>query len=57
MLDITGAAIVEIRIRQDGKVIWINTEDGCQLRICQITGPVEVQDERANPTGTAKVDI
>jgi hypothetical protein len=36
-LDITGSGLVEISIRSDGKVIWINTtENGCVLRICQI---------------------
>ena len=36
LLDITGAGEVEIVIRDDGKVIWVNTERGCVLRICQI---------------------
>ncbi len=35
-LDLTGAEIVHIEIRDDGSVIWINTEHGCKLRICQI---------------------
>jgi hypothetical protein len=36
LLDITGAEAVEIVIRDDGKVIWVNTERGCVLRICRI---------------------
>jgi hypothetical protein len=36
LLDITGAEAVEIFIRDDGKVIWVNTERGCVLRICRI---------------------
>ena len=32
----TGSQIVEISIREDGKVIWVNTENGCVLRICKI---------------------
>ena len=27
----------ELQIRSDGKVIWLNTENGCILRICGIT--------------------
>jgi hypothetical protein len=45
-LDITGAEDVEISIRNDGKVIWVNTVDGCVLRICQISGRVIVDDKR-----------
>ena len=36
MEDITGAEVVQISIRKDKKVIWVNTENGCVLRICQI---------------------
>ena len=36
MNDITGAEEVELQIRDDGQVIWVNTENGCVLRICQI---------------------
>ena len=42
LLDITKAEYVDIQIRRDRKVIWINTEDGCVLRISNIkhlTGP------------------
>ncbi len=35
-LDITGADVVEILIRDDSTVIWVNTLFGCKLRICQI---------------------
>ena len=35
MNDIT-AEFVELKIRNDSKVIWVNTEKGCVLRICQI---------------------
>lgn len=44
-LDITGSDVVEISIREDGKVIWINTELGCLLRICQIKR-LDVKDGR-----------
>ena len=36
MIDITGAEYVEILIKSDGSVIWINTDTHCVLRICQI---------------------
>jgi len=45
MWDITGAELVEIVIRDDGKVIWVNTEEGCILRICQIEN-VRLYDKR-----------
>lgn len=34
--NIPKAEIVEISIREDKSVIWINTEDGCVLRISNI---------------------
>jgi hypothetical protein len=46
-LDITGSEGVEVKIRHDGKVLWINTvEGGCVLRICQIKELV-LDDERS----------
>ncbi len=45
-LDITGADDVEISIRDDGKVIWVNTALGCKLRICSIRGRVNISDAR-----------
>jgi hypothetical protein len=44
-LDITGADGVQVQIKDDGKVLWVNTENGCVLRICQIKY-IEVNDER-----------
>lgn len=44
--DITSD-IVEIRIRNDSAVMWVNTEYGCVLRICQIKQLV-LEDERPN---------
>lgn len=35
-LDITGAEDVEIITRDDKKVIWVNVEGVCKLRICRI---------------------
>ena len=45
MLEITEAKSVEIRIREDGKVIWVNTEEGCVCRISKI-GDLVIIDER-----------
>jgi hypothetical protein len=44
-VDITAPECVEIIIKNDGKVVWINTENGCQFRACQIK-VLEVKDER-----------
>jgi hypothetical protein len=45
MIDIINAKCVNVEIRDDGKVLWINTENGCQLRICQIER-IQVCDKR-----------
>jgi hypothetical protein len=37
MLDITAPDIVEVEFREDGKVIWVNVDGKCALRICQIS--------------------
>jgi hypothetical protein len=44
--DITVAEIVELVIREDGKVVWVNTEKGCILRICRI-GRIMLYDRRS----------
>jgi Lon protease-like protein len=46
--DITGAAIVEVRVRADGRVLWVNVDGICRLRVCQID-QIEVEDERSIP--------
>lgn len=46
MLDITAPkGPVQIDIKSDGKVIWINVEGICVLRICQIE-KLEITDQR-----------
>lgn len=35
-IDITAPEHVEILIRQDGKVIWINVDGVCEFRACRI---------------------
>jgi hypothetical protein len=45
-LDITGAdENIEIEIRGDGKVLWVNM-GRCVFRVCCIRGGVEVIDHR-----------
>jgi hypothetical protein len=49
MVDITanqyGIEEVEIVIRPDSTVLWINTPDHCIFRICQLKNVV-IRDER-----------
>lgn len=45
MLDITSPKVVEVRISADGKVLWINVDEICVLRCCQIK-VITVDDER-----------
>lgn len=48
-LDQTGAEDVEIMIRHDGRVVWINEGGICRLRICQIKGRIFIDDQRPHP--------
>jgi len=36
MLDITAPSHVEIEIREDGHVVWVNVDGECVLRACRI---------------------
>jgi hypothetical protein len=45
MLDVTGVKHLQIEIRADGRVVWINTEEGCIFRACQVE-QVELVDNR-----------
>lgn len=40
---------VEVKVRHDGRVIWVNTKEGC---VCRISGINELilEDERATTT-------
>lgn len=51
MLDITAPNLVEIQIRSDGKVIWINVDGACLLRCCRIETLV-LNDERRKSSYT-----
>ena len=45
MIDITAPKGVQVQIRADGKVIWVNVDGKCILRCCQIE-VLEVDDSR-----------
>jgi len=45
MVDVTAPRVVEISIREDGKVIWINVDGICRFRACQIE-TVILEDRR-----------
>ena len=45
MYDRSQAKEVEVQIRADGKVLWVNTGKGCVLRISRI-GSIRINDLR-----------
>jgi len=45
MVDIRDVESAQVTIRKDGKVLWVNTDEGCILRIHNI-GVLEIVDER-----------
>jgi hypothetical protein len=45
MVDIISPKNVQIQIKKDGKVVWINVDGACRLRCCRI-GQLEIIDER-----------
>lgn len=58
MLDIPSANNVEISIRSDGRVLWINLDNYCAMRISQISDSITIYDDRQsggpNATGNQK---
>lgn len=44
-LDVSGPELVQIQIRQDGKVVWVNVDGLCLLRLCMIS-KLEIEDRR-----------
>lgn len=36
MLDITAPKVVEVQVRFDQKVVWVNVDGKCALRCCQV---------------------
>lgn len=47
MIDVTAPEILEILIRTDGKVVWINVDGVCRFRACKLKNLV-LNDERIN---------
>lgn len=45
MTDITNPHYVEVKIRCDGRVVWVNVNGICRLRCCMIEN-LELIDER-----------
>jgi hypothetical protein len=45
MVDVTAPQVVEISIRYDGKVVWVNVDGICRFRSCQI-GTLILEDKR-----------
>ncbi len=45
MTDVTAPDGVEIMIRHDGKVIWVNIDGKCLLRACRIKN-LTLDDQR-----------
>jgi hypothetical protein len=44
-MDITAPQAVEIHIRHDGLVVWVNVDGICRFRACQI-GELAIIDDR-----------
>lgn len=44
-LDLTGPGVVQVEIREDGTVLWVNVDGICKLRACRI-GKITVEDNR-----------
>jgi len=59
IVDLAEPNLVEILIRQDGKVVWVNVNNQCAFRACRIKNLI-LQDDRATdslPEGVTLVDI
>ena len=35
-VDITAPNVVEVKVRDDGRVLWVNVDGICALRVCMI---------------------
>ena len=44
-LDVTGAEHVEVEIRSDGSVLWVNVDGTLALRVCRAKS-ITIKDER-----------
>jgi hypothetical protein len=43
-MDVTAPQVVQVVIRRDGKVVWINVNGQCLFRACQV-GRLDVDDQ------------
>lgn len=48
-IDITAPQAIEVLIRADGGVLWVNVDGICRLRICQIK-EITLNDMRGIPS-------
>jgi hypothetical protein len=48
-IDITVPKVVQIVIKQDGTVVWVNIDGICRLRACRIE-KLEIEDQRKSRT-------
>lgn len=51
-IDLEDVDAVEIVIRDDGKTLWVNSAQGCIVRICQIRGTIRIEDKRKSKVKT-----
>ena len=46
VLDLTAPIEgVQVQVREDGKVLWVNVDGVCRLRVCRIP-ELEIEDRR-----------
>jgi hypothetical protein len=50
MLDLTGAKLVEVEVSKDRRVLWVNVDGLCRLRVCQIDTIEFLQADEARRT-------
>lgn len=55
MLDLAGANIVEVVIKQNGTVLWVNVDGVCRLRVCRAKD-INIEDKRETTTRRRKDD-
>lgn len=55
-LDITSADLVEVRIRSDGTVLWVNVDGTLALRVYRVK-QITIEDESSKFKSKALVDL
>jgi hypothetical protein len=57
MLDITAPdGPVEVKLREDRQVLWVNINGKCRLRVCRIDHEVIIESENLNDHTAADGD-